>query len=97
MSWSLILTCDRSLEERDVVRVLSDLSGKDVSKFPQRQGWGWSSFYNGLGVDVDLPVGPALRLCGADYSAHLAEDVAEKVASGLRSLGYEVRKGGLSQ
>lgn len=94
MSWSLTLHFDRPLEEPDLRRILSD---KDISKFPQRQSWGWSSLETGLGVDVDLPEGRTLRLCGADFSAHLAEGAAEKVASGLRRLGYEVRTGRLSR
>lgn len=92
MSWSLTLTADRPIDEADLRRVLSK---DDISKFPQRQAWGWSSFTTGLGVDVDLPEGKSLRLCGAYYSAHLAESAAEKVASGLRGLGYVVRLGAI--
>ena len=93
MSWSLTLHCDRPIEERDIVRVLFN---RDVSKFPERQLWGWSSLSTGLGVDVALPEGSALRLRGAGYSAHLAEDAAKTVAAGLRRLGYKVRTGRLS-
>ena len=94
MSWSLTLRADRPIDERDLVRVLSD---KDVSKFPQRQDWGWPSSATGLGVDVDLPEGKSLTLCGAYWSAHLSKEAAEKVASGLRRLGYRIRVGRLSQ
>lgn len=72
-------------------------SEKDISKFPQRQAWGWSSFETGLGVDVLLPKGKKLDLHGADYSTHLAEVAAERVATGLCKLGYAVRIGELSQ
>ncbi len=94
MSWSLTLTADRPIDEPDLRRILSK---DDISKFPERQAWGWPSFSTGLGVDVDLPEDRSLTLCGADYSAHLAEAAAKKVASGLRKLGYVVRIGRLSQ
>ncbi len=94
MSWLLTLTADRPIDEGDLRRVLSK---KDISKFPLRQAWGWGDFVTGLGVDVLLPEGKKLDLHGADYSAHLAADAAEKVASGLRKLGYDVRVGRLSR
>ena len=94
MSWSLTLTTDRPIEERDLYRILSD---EDISKFPMRQSWGWPSSSTGLGVDVDLPKGKSLRLNGAYWSAHLAKEAAEKVATGLRNLGYKIRVGRLDQ
>jgi hypothetical protein len=89
MSWSLTLKADRHIKERDVVRALPSI-GEDLSKFPGRQSWGWSSLSTGLGVDVSLPKGQTLTLSGAYYSAHLAEKAAEKVALSLRSLGYDI-------
>lgn len=92
MSWSLTVRADRPIDERDVVRVLSILSKRkvDLHTFPYRQEWGWPSSFTGLGVDVDLPVHRTLCLCGADFSAHLAQKSAVKVARGLMRLGYTV-------
>jgi hypothetical protein len=92
VSWSLNLLADRRINERDLVRVLSD---EDISTFPKRQAWGWPSSSTGLGVDVDLPRGKSLRICGADFSAHLAEGAARGVAAGLRKFGYRIRVGTL--
>lgn len=94
MSWILTLTADHPIKESDLRQVLSK---KDISKFPLRQAWGWSDFVTGLGVDIHLPKGKKLDLHGADYSAHLAKGAAEKVADGLRKLGYGVRIGRLSR
>jgi len=72
------------------------LSDRDISKFPERQAWGWPGSTTGLGVDVNLPKGRKLSISGADWSLHRAETAADKVASGLGRLGYAIRKGELS-
>lgn len=93
MSWSLTITADRPIEEGDLRRALSR---RDISRFPLRQKWGWPSGSTDLGVDVDLPDGETLTICGADFSAHLAGEAAKKIASGLRKLGYAVHVGSIS-
>ena len=89
MSWSITLCADRPIEESHVLRVLS-VPGKDLSKFPLRQDWGWPTSTTGFGVDVFLPEGRKLMLCGGEFNAHLADEAAENMANGLRRLGYTI-------
>lgn len=79
MGWSIELTADREIVESDVADVLGEIAGHDVSKFPHRQAWGWSSLSIGK-TDVWLPSGNVLRVSGAWFSEKYAHERAREIA-----------------
>jgi hypothetical protein len=95
MGWSIVLRADRSINEADVTGILTLLSGKDMSLFPNRQAWGWPSTATGLPTDVQLPTGRILCVIGAWFSSQFAEDTANTLAARLRERGYIIQVGAL--
>ena len=94
MGWSIELTADRDIVESDVVDVLSKLAGRDVSKFPARQAWGWSSLTIGK-TDVNLPKDNILSISGAWFSEKYAQERAQEIAKLLIEKRYAITVGTL--
>lgn len=81
------IRADKPLADADVVKCMTKVVGRDVSKFPERQSWGWPGT-----CDVYNPEGNVLGVGGAWYSFDDADEYSRKIAEALKELGYKVRR-----
>lgn len=88
MGWNLEIKADKPFDDKHVAAAVSKISGRDMTKFPWRQEWGWSAE-----CDIWNPKGKTLDISGAWFSYKSAESFSERLADELHKFGYKLKVG----
>lgn len=89
MGYHIDLTTNQPVSVEDVESALIHLNA--LSSPPPRRAWGWDTLsLPKLEADILLPKGRTITVSGSWMTYRTGRAAAEKLASQLRTMGYQV-------
>ncbi len=87
MGWSVYLTSNKEIKEKEIDEIVEDLPEKYSSSLGNsKQSWGWST-----GADISIRQDGSIRLSGSyGLSGKIAEDYSAYLKDRLENKGHNI-------